>query len=317
MYVIGVDIGGTNSGVVLGDTTGKKIVGINFVTEVEKGSDYTIDRIKESIYSLYKRENIEKNDIEAIGISCGGPLDQKRGLILSPPNLPGWDRIPITDIISQEFGVKSFLENDANSSALAEWKQGAGRGYNNLIFLTFGTGLGAGLILDGRLYRGTGGLAGEVGHIRLTKKGPIGYNKQGSFEGYCSGSGIANLAQIYLKNHNLAQAFGKKRRFITAKDVGNAAAEGNHLAREILVESGTYLGKGLSILIDTLNPEIIILGGIYVRCREYIEPAARRSIEKETLIQTREKCRIVPAQLGEEIGDYASLAVAIENIDKS
>jgi len=317
MYVIGVDIGGTNSGVILGHSNGKKVDGVHFSTKVEKGFDYTIDRIKKGIYSLYKRKNIGKKDIEAIGISCGGPLDQNRGLILSPPNLPGWDEIPITDIISQEFGVKSFLENDANSSALAEWKQGAGQGYNNLIFLTFGTGLGAGLILDGKLYRGSSGLGGEVGHIRLSKKGPSGYNKSGSFEGYCSGTGIAKLAKMYLKKRNLAQAFGKRSSLITAKDVGTAAADGNHLAQEILAESGTYLGKGLSILIDTLNPEIIILGGIYVRCQEYIEPAARNYIERETLIQTREKCLILPAKLGEEIGDYASLAVAIENKDIS
>src|SRR5690606_15592063 len=132
--------------------------------------------------------------LAAIGISCGGPLDSRRGVILSPPNLPGWDRIPVVEVFQQAFKVPVALQNDANAGALAEWLWGAGRGSHNMIFLTFGTGMGAGLILNGQLYSGTNDLAGEVGHIRLAPDGPVGYGKAGSFEGFCSGGGIKQLA---------------------------------------------------------------------------------------------------------------------------
>ena len=144
----------------------------------------------------------------AIGITCGGPLDSKKGLIMSPPNLPKWDKIPITKIIEDNFNVPVFLQNDANACALAEWRFGAGKGTNNMIFLTFGTGLGAGLILDGRLYAGTNNLAGEIGHIRLAKDGPLGYDKKGSFEGFCSGAGIARLAKKILSLFAVGPPFG-------------------------------------------------------------------------------------------------------------
>ena len=141
-------------------------------------------------WKKYKHYNLKR-----IGISCGGPLDSKKGIIFSPPNLPGWDNVPITRILSDEFGVETALQNDANACALAEWLMGAERGHSNMIFLTFGTGMGAGLILNGRLYSGTNDLGGEVGHIRLAKTGPVGFGKAGSFEGFCSGGGIAQLAK--------------------------------------------------------------------------------------------------------------------------
>ena len=130
----------------------------------------------------------------AVGVSCGGPLDSRRGRILSPPNLPGWDDVPIVDWLKARVGAPAFLQNDANACALAEWRFGAGKGCENMIFLTFGTGFGAGLILDGRLYTGTNDMAGEVGHVRAEKDGPEGYGKRGSFEGFCSGAGIAKMA---------------------------------------------------------------------------------------------------------------------------
>ena len=136
---------------------------------------------------------------QAIGISCGGPLDSRRGLILSPPNLPGWDRVDIVTPFQARFGVPAGLQNDANACALVEWRWGAGRGCRNMIFLTFGTGMGAGLILDGKLYAGANDMAGEVGHIRLADDGPVGYGKAGSFEGFCSGGGIAQLARAQPK----------------------------------------------------------------------------------------------------------------------
>ena len=190
----GLDIGGTKCSVVIGDNSfsiKKKIV---FETRTERGYKEILSDFKKNMQSIAERISAACN-LKRIGISCGGPLDSKSGMIYSPPNLPGWDNVPITSIFSEEFGVETALQNDANACALAEWLMGAGRGTSNMVFLTFGTGMGGGLILNGRLYSGTNDLGGEVGHIRLAKDGPVGFGKAGSFEGFCSGGGIAQLAK--------------------------------------------------------------------------------------------------------------------------
>lgn len=249
---------------------------------------------------------------EAIGISCGGPLDSKRGIIMSPPNLPGWDNIEIVKILGDKFKVPVFLKNDADACGLAEWKFGAGRGTDNMIFLTFGTGLGAGLILNGRLYSGACDMAGEVGHIRLSGHGPVGYGKAGSFEGFCSGGGLAQIGQTLAKEK---QQIGTPVSFadgeITAKSIAEAAKAGDEDALEVYRICGRMLGKGLSILIDILNPERIILGSVFQRSEELLRAEMEKVIEKETLRQSRSACKIVAAELAESLGDIAALCVAV------
>ena len=252
-----------------------------------------------------------------IGISCGGPLDSRKGFIYSPPNLPGWDNVPIVDIFSKKYEVPAALQNDANACALAEWLMGAGKGTRNMVFLTFGTGMGGGLILDGRLYTGTNDLAGEVGHIRLADDGPVGYGKAGSFEGFCSGGGIAQLAQSIvsakLKNGQTVE-FCRSIKMINeldAKKVALAALEGDQVANEIIRISGEYLGRGLAILIDILNPECIVIGSIYARNEELFKPHIERILKEEAIPSALEVCRIKPALLGDSIGDYAALCVAL------
>ena len=319
-HILGIDVGGTKCAIVSGiiaqdgqvSITGKCV----FPTETAKGFDYTLQNIYANIDAELNKTGLASKDLAAIGISCGGPLDSKKGVILSPPNLPGWDNIPIVELIEKRYGVRTAVQNDANACALAEWKYGAGRGFSNVIFLTFGTGMGAGLILDGRLYAGTNDMAGEVGHIRLERTGPVGYGKAGSFEGFCSGGGIAQLARTLALEQ---LQMGMKVSFcpnmadldtLTAKIVAEAALNGDPLAIEIYRVCGRYLGKALSTLIDILNPEVIVLGSIYGRSQELIEPSMRAAIERETLNLSRKVCRIVPVGLGESIGDYAALSVA-------
>jgi len=255
---------------------------------------------------------LKKYSVSSIGISCGSPLDSKRGIILSPPNLPGWDDVHIIDIVEQKYDVSAYIQNDANACALAEWKYGAGKGTENMIFLTFGTGMGAGLILNGRLYSGTNDLAGEVGHIRLAPDGPLGYGKHGSFEGFCSGGGIASMGRE--KAHEL-----KKKRIsfirddidgITAKDIFAAANQGNQYAKGIVSECAEKLGSALSILIDILNPDMIVIGSIFVRQKDVLAPITEEIIKKEALSLSASRCKVVPALLGESIGDVAALTVA-------
>ncbi|MDB4768911.1 ROK family protein [Saprospiraceae bacterium] len=317
-YFLGIDIGGTKCAVIAGMENMEILDRIQFLTETDKGAENTIINILDKVKSLIERLN--DYNLVAIGITCGGPLDSKTGLIMSPPNLPGWDKIPITKLIEDNFDVPVFLQNDANACALAEWRFGAGKGTNNMIFLTFGTGLGAGLILDGRLYAGTNDLAGEVGHIRLAEDGPLGYDKKGSFEGFCSGAGIARLAKkIIRKKMNK----GKKISFIenenelqklTTEKLAEAAINGDKTAIKIFKKSGKYLGIGLSILIDIINPERIVIGSVFARNPQLFEAACSSVIEKEALKLAAAVCEIVPAALGDKVGDYASLSVAINGI---
>jgi glucokinase len=321
--IIGIDIGGTKCAVILGSImTDKKpdiLDKVMFPTESSRGVTYTLEQIFTIVEQILIKNKLKITDINGFGISCGGPLDSKKGIIMSPPNLVGWDNINIVEIIEQRFGVKTRLQNDANACALAEWRFGAGRGSHNMIFLTFGTGMGAGLILNDRLYCGTSDMAGEVGHIRLANFGPVGYGKAGSFEGLCSGGGLAQLARMKVLEK---LQMGEKVSFcagvhelehLNAKIVSEAAKAGDELALEIFKICGLSLGQGLAILMDILNPEVIIIGSIFARCQELFTEPMMGVIHRETLSLTQKVCRIVPAGLGEQIGDYAALAVAMDD----
>ena len=316
--LLGIDIGGTKCAIILGKIESEDEIKIVDKTAMptDKPVFEMIEHLFDEADALLTKNNVSIDCISGIGISCGGPLNSKTGRILSPPNLLGWDNIPIVQITENRFNVKTYLQNDANAGAIAEWKFGAGKGYKNLIFLTFGTGNGAGLILDGKLYSGTNDLAGESGHIRLAEMGPVGFGKAGSFEGFCSGGGITQLAQIKVREKlqmGEAVSFCKNvegLNNLTAKTVADAAFKGDALALEIYNICGFYLGRGLSVLIDILNPEIIVLGGIYGRAKELLEPAMYKVIETEALILSYKICKIVSAELGEKIGDMAALSLA-------
>lgn len=313
--LIGLDIGGTKCAVAVGEIKEGEIQVVHktcFPTEVLKGVEHTIRNIYHAIDLAVERYPA----VSAIGVSCGGPLDSKKGIILSPPNLPYWNHIPITDLLEQRYHIPVGIQNDANACALAEWKFGAGKGAENIVFLTFGTGMGAGLILNGRLYTGANDMAGEVGHIRLHDLGPVGYGKAGSFEGFCSGGGLAQLARTRILERFQASgevSFCKSLDAldtIDAKTVAAAAEEGDEVALGVYYTCGKYLGRALSLLIDILNPDVIVLGSIYYRTQKFIEPAMRREIEKESLRYARAVCRIVPSALKENLGDIAALSVA-------
>ena len=315
-YYIGFDIGGTKCSVVLGDKNFKVYEKIVFGTQTGRGYREIINDFIKHTYFLFGK--YEKKNLIKIGISCGGPLDSEKGIIYSPPNLPGWDAVPIVKIFKKEFDVDIVIQNDANACALAEWMMGAGMGTKNMVFLTFGTGMGAGLIINGQLYAGTNDLAGEVGHIRLAEDGPVGFGKAGSFEGFCSGGGIAQLAKSLISDKLLA---GETVDFcpskdlikdITAKLVFEAAITGDPVAQEIVKISADYLGRGLAILIDILNPECIVIGSIYARNEELIKPHIEKVLEQEAILAAKKVCKILPAALGDKIGDYAALCVALK-----
>lgn len=313
----GIDIGGTKCAVTIGNIKDEAVEIINKIKF--KTSEYSnpydvLERLADEL------KKMQREGIEAIGISCGGPLDSKNGVIMSPPNLPGWDNISVKNFFEERFKAKTFLQNDADACAVAEWKFGAAKGLENVIFLTFGTGLGAGLILNGRLYSGTNSMAGEVGHIRLSEFGAVGYGKIGSAEGFCSGGGIAQIGRN--KALELLQ-IGKDCLFcrsydelnkITAETIARAANSGDLCALEVYRISGRKLGELLSVLIDLLNPQMIVVGSVYTRSSHLMQAEMTKVIESETLAVPRKNCIISKAALGDSIGDYAAISAAYYGI---
>ena len=310
--MLGFDIGGTKCAVILGEEKDGEIV---ILDKKKIETDHSVSAY-EMIDRMCALAESMTDDFSKIGISCGGPLDSKKGVILSPPNLPGWDNVEIVDYLEKRYGGKVLIQNDANACAVAEWKYGAGKGTQNMVFLTFGTGLGAGLIIDGKLYSGTNDMAGEVGHIRLADSGPVGFGKKGSFEGFCSGGGIAQLGKIMATEKldaGLTTSYCKSKEDlgnITAKSIAESAYQGNDDAKEVYRVCGEKLGEGISILIDTLNPEVIVIGSIFERCEDLLRDEMEKKIKEEAISYSSDICKIVPAKLAENIGDIASLSVA-------
>jgi len=316
--ILGFDIGGTKCAV----NIARVIDGIElldktvFATESSKGYDYVKNCLFSAAYELLERNGLTVRQLLAAGVSCGGPLDSRRGVILSPQHLPGWINIPITRHMEEEFGVPAFLQNDANACALVEWKLGAGKRARNMIFCTMGTGFGAGVIVEGTLLRGTNDMAGEVGHIRLDGDGPVVYGKAGSVESFCSGEGIGLLAKSYTEKQLEAGkrpawiADGITLEKIDAAVIARYANLGDADAINIFNFVGDKLGRALAILVDAFNPELIVIGSIFVRCENLLRPSMEKAMKEEAISYALEACRVVPAKTGEAIGDLASIMAA-------
>ena len=311
MICYGIDIGGTKCAVTTAKVCGEKVDIL--AKEAFPTPKNDPDGVMNKLYSLL-RPMIDEYDKGNIGISCGGPLDEEKGIVLGPPNLPGWEYVEIVESFEKKTGLKAKLLNDANASALAEWHFGAGRGCKNMVFMTFGTGLGAGLILNGKLYSGTNGNAGEVGHLGMLHSGPVHYGKKGAWESFCSGSGIADLGRELAQKKpdcTLLKEAGSLEN-ISAKLIADLAHRGDKDCLGVYKKSGRILGKGIAYLMDILNPEKIVIGGVYMRSHDLLDPEMYNVIKKEALPHTAKICSVLPAKLSENIGDYAAISAAME-----
>ena len=313
----GVDIGGTKTAVALSARPPEVISRRVIPTLPAEGPERVLASIRNNIAEMLAAAGARPEALAGIGVSCGSPLDRIAGVIQAPPNLPTWVDVPITSILSREFVCPCRLENDANAGAVAEHRYGAGQGVDHMVFLTLGTGLGAGIIANGQLYHGASDSAGEIGHVRLTRKGPVGYHKAGSVEGWASGGGIAQIAErlvarASVKGVNTVLAEQRcEGGGLSARDVGLAAQAGDPLAKRILRIAGHRLGETLAILVDVLNPQRIVIGGIALRLGDMLLEPARQAMRREALPHAADVCEVVPAALYESIGDVAALCVAM------
>jgi glucokinase len=314
-WILGIDIGGTKCAVVLGRADGEILARKSIAT---RSGELSPEQVLQELAVLAREMLAEtpstaRSELRGVGVSCGGPLDTSTGIIYAPPNLPDWKAVPVKSFFTEALGLPVTVENDANATALAEWRYGAGQGCRNLVFMTMGTGIGGGIILDGRLYRGTNDLAGELGHQTILINGPkCGCGKQGCLEALASGPAIARLAReslVYGRHRHVLTLAGGKPDAITAEHVVTAAHEGDAFACKILEEAGTYMGLGIANVIQILNPEIVILGTIAVHAGDLILEPIRRAVAEYAWARSADVCRIVPAALGDRAQDLAAIAI--------
>lgn len=298
---LGVDIGGTKTAVSLWSENEQLLGKKRWKTPLDLES--ALERVVAESRTLLARIDCFQSVLAATGVSGGGPVDPERGVLLSVPNLPGWQDVPLCEVLSTSLGAPAHLENDANASALAEWLYGSGRGVANLVFLTCSTGIGAGLILDGRLYRGSRNLAGEAGHQIVVPGGDrCGCGQRGCLETYASGAGMARRLAALRENEPGLPA--------SAREVTDLARRGDPFALDFLRRTASYLAQGIANLVYILNPQRVVLGTIAVGAGDLLLAPLREELERLTWPSFLEGLEVVPAALGDELGDRAALAVA-------
>lgn len=305
--IAGIDIGGTKIALALASTDGRLIVKERIPTNVGRAPETILD---EALARLERMANDASARIAAIGCGCGGPLDRSRGLILSPPNLPGWDEFPIVEIIEEKFNVRIVMDNDANAAALGELTYGAGRGFDNIVYITISTGIGGGVIVRGEVVHGVRDGGGEVGHIMVQPDGercPCG--SRGCLEWLCSGTNIARRAKEKLR----AGAASSMTKIaggidaVTTHTVVEAAREGDALAREIWDETIRLLSIGVGNIIVTLAPQAIIIGGGVSAAGDFLIEPLRAAVNERVKILPAERVQILQAALGGDSGIYGAL----------
>lgn len=307
--LIGLDVGGTKTACVEGTGEGQILQRFEVPTEAARPFAQTAPALIDLIRKVRAQAFARGREPVALSVSIGGPLRIDEGLLIDPPHLSGWHQVPLRQYLSKAFAdLPVFIEHDGNAGALAEFHFGAGRerpGIRHLIFLTFGTGLGAGFIINGRVLHGATDTAGEIGHWRLSRDGPEGFGKSGSWEGFASGAGLVQLAARMFPQRWSTQ--------IPIRDLVQAMLRDEPDALAVATAAGKRMGQGLALLIDALNPELIVLGSLAVALGDRVLAAAREVVALEALPQAVAACPIVPARLGERIGDVAALMAGLSN----
>ena len=305
--ILGLDVGGTKTALVEGTAEGEILERVEWPTESERAFAEVFPQVVVQIGAMISLAGGRGRMPVALSVSIGGPLKIGEGFLIDPPHLPGWHGVALKRRLSEAFpSLPVFVEHDGNAGALAEFHFGVGKGRSDLrhlIFLTFGTGIGAGFIVNGQVLRGATDTAGEVGHWRLAEDGPPGFGKRGSWESFASGAGLIELA---------AEMFPVRwNRESPIAELVKAMLEGDCEAMEVAEVAGRWMGRGLALLIDALNPQVIVFGSLGVVLGERILGPARRVIAEETLPQAAAACELVPAALGRQIGDVAALMAAL------
>jgi len=299
--VAGIDIGGTKIALAVADVEGRVLQKTRFPARTAERGPHAI--IEEALVGIERMLGKTGLCLAAAGIGCGGPLDRQRGLILSPPNLPGWDEFPVVRLVEERLGVPALLDNDANAAALGEHRYGAGRGYRDLVYITQSTGIGGGVIVRGELVHGVYDGAGEVGHMTVLPDGPAcGCGGRGCLEALCSGTGLARRARERLAAGAASSLSALSLSEITGRAVAEAARAGDAVAGAVWDEMIHYLAVGVGNLFNVLAPEAVVIGGGVSEAGEQLFGPLRERVRARVRMLPPEKINILQASLG---GDSA------------
>ncbi len=306
-FALGVDVGGTKVSIVLGSAAGKILAKEVVSTLTGRKAPQGIEAIA-SVLERLKKKSQGKRQIRGIGIGIPGPMDPQRGVVQRSPHLQGWQNFPLKSFLERRLKLPVFITNDANAAAMGENVFGAGRRVKNFVYLTISTGIGGGIILDGKLLLGASFGAGEVGHTIIVPGGErCGCGRLGCLEAYASGTAIAQFVK-----HGIQRGRGKKSKWpggVTAEKVALTAKKGDSLSLEAYRRAGFYLGIGLANLINLLNPEMLILGGSVVKSSGLFWPEMIRSARTCAWPSLYSACRIVKTRLGDRVGDLGALSL--------
>lgn len=314
-YVVGIDLGGTKIATGIADSTGALISRFTVPTKAFAGHEVVVRQIIETIYQVIHDAKVNTDEVKAIGIGSPGPLDTGTGVVLGAPNL-GWHNVPLARLISEEVGIPVYLDNDANLAALGELRFGAGRGTKNMFYVTWSTGIGGGIIMNGQVYRGGWGSAGEVGHMIMVEGGPLcGCGKRGCLEALASGRAIARRAVEKVKEGARTLTLtlaGDDPAAITAAIVGKAALRGDRLAVELLEEAAHYLGVGLANVVALLDPEVVVIGGGVSQLKDMLFPIVIQTIRENAVKGVSERVRVAAVELGRDVGLIGAICLALD-----
>jgi glucokinase len=311
MAVLAIDIGGTKLAAGIVDTEGRILARGEVPTLAAEGLEPVLGRIVGLGRDLLSRPEVADVSVHRVGVGCAGPVDLKAGIVFNPPNLPGWLRVPLIDHLQEALALPAVLENDANAAALGEFRYGAGKGARSIVYLTVSTGIGGGIILEGKIWHGLKDSAGEIGHMTVCPDGPLcGCGNRGCLEAMASGTSIARRARE-------AIAAGRQTGLseipaLTSADVVRLALAGDVVAREVWDSAVTYLGIGVAAVITILAPERIVIGGGVTRAGDFLFDSLREHVRQRVKLVPVESVAILPAALGPDVGILGAAAVALD-----
>jgi glucokinase len=315
---LGIDIGGTKILTAVADAQGRMLSGDYSRTRAEEGVQAVVSSVLESAGRSLEQAHISAAELSAIGIGAAGLSNPETGILFTSPNLPGWEDVPLRDIVEREFGRKAFLINDANAAALGELYFGAARGARNFVYITIGTGIGGGIIIDGKIYTGSAGIAGEVGHMVVDDDGAqCNCGSRGCWETLASGTAMEREARGAIERGAqtsiLKYADGKIEN-IGAKAIEKAARAGDKLANELISRTAYYLGVGLANLINIFNPELIVIGGGLSNIGDMLLTPAFHEAERRAFKQAYGGVRFARAELGANSSVLGAAAFALGEV---
>jgi glucokinase-like ROK family protein len=312
-YVVGVDFGATHLNLLVADLSSRILEEIEYAIDIQRGPEACLADADMHVRELLAKAGIGLQDVLAFGVDVPGPIVSEAGMVVAPPIMPGWDRYPIRDRLEKMWERQVSINNDAEMGVLGEWASGAGRGERDLVFIKVGTGIGAGLLIDGQIYRGVTGSAGEIGHLTIDENGPLcACGNHGCLEAVAGGRAIAQQAQQAVqRGERTSLSNFHPVESITAREVGAAARRGDLLSQQILTRAGTHIGIAIAGLVNMFNPGMIIIGGGVAQNGDIILEPIRQAVQRRSLPAATRIVRITTSMLGRRSSSMGAVIQAI------